>query len=57
MKLSVTISGPNVLWRNIPARAWLWRHQAHPHTSLTGAVWTCSCGSTQVAPRRNSTTA
>lgn len=55
--LKVVYSGPRVLWRNVPARMWLWRHQGHAHSNLTGTTWTCSCGSTQAAPRRNPTTA
>ena len=34
-----------ILWANIPARFWLWRHMRHESTNLTGKTWTCSCGS------------
>jgi len=39
-----------ILWRNVPARAWLWWHGNHRAQNLAGPLWTCSCGSTQLRP-------
>lgn len=34
-----------ILWHNVPARYWMWKHQFCKSKRYVGNPWTCSCGS------------